>query len=56
MGFKPVLVFLSLYKGVGVNEGNEIDVFVWCRSCRASWVIFWVNREVIIFFSGYLYR
>ena len=41
--FKPFLVFLNLYKGVGVNEGNEIDVFAWCRSCRASWVIFQVN-------------
>ena len=43
MGFKPFLVFLSLYKGVGVNEGSEIDVFVWCRSCRANRVIFSVN-------------
>ena len=27
MGFQDLLVFLSLYKGVGVNEGSEIDVF-----------------------------
>ena len=29
---------------MGVKWGSYIDVFTWCRSCRANQVIFWVNR------------
>ena len=39
---------------MGVNKGNKMDFFVWCRLCRASLVIFWVNNNILEKFVGFL--
>ena len=51
MFFEPLRGKHRLHKGVGVNKGYEMDVFMWCRPYGASRVIFWVNKHYIELFN-----